>query len=369
MVELSTDNSYWSVNSGGVFRKGYGNNKEGVWSASEEQNKQSATDNTLRAADKSDNPTVPNGNVSNSSDGKGKVNSSTSQAKGVNVAENQGANGVEGAVEAAESETDTEPTEWHNDAVSGGSENTVGSGRSTKETPTERELADNLRSRERQHQEKILPNLGNKYSLPAEQANNGELFYQDAEGNTNLAVIPDEIFERLGLSPVPFKLTETMGWHVYDHHAKEAKLSNIGDAIDFVSSIIKNVDHVRLGRNNSYIFSVEDGRNKIGKRAVTIVVNSETGEFMGISTSGYETLGKLKERPLLWERGADFAPEDVATPTISTIKSQQGDETLSRTKGQSNASSAGKSTVNSSTSQAKVVNVAKTKVRAVWREH
>ena len=80
-------------------------------------------------------------------------------------------------------------------------------------------------------------------------------------------------------------------------------------------------------------------------------------------------LGKLKERPLLWERGADFAPEDVATPTISTIKSQQGDETLSRTKGQSNASSAGKSTVNSSTSQAKVVNVAKTKVRAVWREH
>ena len=68
--------------------------------------------------------------------GKGKVNSSTSQAKGVNVAENQGANGVEGAVEAAESETDTKPTEWHNDAVSGGSETTGGSGRGTEETPT-----------------------------------------------------------------------------------------------------------------------------------------------------------------------------------------------------------------------------------------
>ena len=243
-------------------------------------------------------------------------------------------------------------------AVGGGSEDAGRSERGTEETPTERELADNLRNRERQRQEKILPNLGNKYSLSAEQANNGELFYQDAEGNTNLAVIPDEIFERLGLSPVPFKLTETMGWHVYDHHAKEAKLSNIGDAIDFVLSIIKNVDHVRLGRNNSYIFSVENGRNKIGKRAVTIVVNSETGEFMGISTSGYETLSKLKERPLLWERGADFAPEDVATPTISTIKSQQGDETLSRTKGQSNASSDGKGKVNSSTAQAKGVKVA-----------
>ena len=244
------------------------------------------------------------------------------------------------------------------EAVGGGSEDAGRSERGTEETPAERELADNLRNRERQRQEKILPNLGNKYSLSAEQANNGELFYQDAEGNTNLAVIPDEIFERLGLSPVPFKLTETMGWHVYDHHAKEAKLSNIGDAIDFVLSIIKNVDHVRLGRNNSYIFSVENGRNKIGKRAVTIVVNSETGEFMGISTSGYETLSKLKERPLLWERGADFAPEDVATPTISTIKSQQGDETLSRTKGQSNASSDGKGKVNSSTAQAKGVKVA-----------
>ena len=63
-IELSTDNSYWSVNSGGVFRQGYGDNKEDVWSASEEQNEQSATDNTLRAADKSDNPATPNGNVS-----------------------------------------------------------------------------------------------------------------------------------------------------------------------------------------------------------------------------------------------------------------------------------------------------------------
>lgn len=44
--------------------------KEEVRSASEEQNEQSATDNTLRAEDKSDNPTTPNGNVSNSSAGK-----------------------------------------------------------------------------------------------------------------------------------------------------------------------------------------------------------------------------------------------------------------------------------------------------------
>ena len=59
-VELSTDGSYWGVNSGGVFRKEYGNNKKEVWSASEVQNEQSATDSTLRDEDKSDNPTTPN---------------------------------------------------------------------------------------------------------------------------------------------------------------------------------------------------------------------------------------------------------------------------------------------------------------------
>ena len=39
---------------------------------------------------------------------------------------------------------------------------------------------------------------------------------------------------------------------------------------------------------------------------------------------------------LLGERGAYAVPEDVASPTITTVESQQGDETVSRTKGQSN---------------------------------
>lgn len=205
--------------------------------------------------------------------------------------------------------------------------------------------------REQQRREQILPNLGGKYSLSQEKANNGEVFYQNENGNTTLAIIPDEIFDRLGIKPIPFKLTETMGWHVFDHHKKEAKFNNIGDAIDFVLSIINNVDHVRLGRDNTYIFSVENGRSRVGKRAVTIMINSETGEFMGIRTSGYETLGKLIERPLLWERGADFVPEDVATPTITTIESQQGDETSSRAKSQSNDVSADKDKTSSANKQ------------------
>lgn len=204
-----------------------------------------------------------------------------------------------------------------------------------------------------ERREKILSVLGEKYSLSDESANNGELFYENEEGSTVLATIPDEIFERIGIKPVPFKMTESMGWHVYDHHGKEAKLKNIGDAIDFVLSIINNVDHVRLGRDNSYIFSVENSRKKVGRRAVTIIINSQTGEFMGIRTSGYETIGKLKERPLLWERGAETAPEDVASPTVTTVKSQQGDETMSRTESQSNVPSDGKDTKSSDNLQKK----------------
>ena len=76
-MELSTDGSYWGVNSGGVFRNEYGNNKREVWSASEVQNEQSATDSTLRDEDKSDNPTTPNGNVPSTSDSKVTTNSQT----------------------------------------------------------------------------------------------------------------------------------------------------------------------------------------------------------------------------------------------------------------------------------------------------
>ena len=49
---------------------------------------------------------------------------------------------------------------------------------------------------------------------------------------------------------------------------------------------------------------------------------------------------------MLWERGAETAPEDVASPTITTITPQQGDEDVSRTKSQSNASSGHKDTAN-----------------------
>ena len=43
----------------------------------------------------------------------------------------------------------------------------------------------------------------------------------------------------------------------------------------------------------------------------------------------------LKEKPVLWEKGADSTPEAVATPTVTTIKAQLDDEHVGRTEGQS----------------------------------
>ena len=100
--------------------------KEEVWSASEEQNEQSVTDNTLRAEDKSDNPTTPNGNVSNSS--AGKVTESSEELQGKEdkftpapmedgedyvdyAARVTAVKAQHDAIKAAENATDTNPTD------------------------------------------------------------------------------------------------------------------------------------------------------------------------------------------------------------------------------------------------------------------
>ena len=80
-VELSNDGSYWNVNSGGVFRKGYGEKNKVVWSASEVQRRlKSATPDTLRSQDEADNQGDPNRTVSDTtSTDKGTTNNSNRQ--------------------------------------------------------------------------------------------------------------------------------------------------------------------------------------------------------------------------------------------------------------------------------------------------
>lgn len=214
---------------------------------------------------------------------------------------------------------------------------------------TEGEL-DSVRRIAERHAE-IEKHLGTKYSFSHERANHGEVFYENERGETSLAVIPDEIFYKIGVAPVPFKLTETMAWHVYINHGKELGLKNIDDAIDFVLNVVNNVDHVRLGKENSFVFSVENTRKGIAHRAITVFVEADSGEFMGIKTSGFDRMSSLEKKPILWESGAVSTPEAIATPTVTTIKAQQGDKHLGRAEGQSIVNSEGKVTNSASDKQ------------------
>lgn len=183
-------------------------------------------------------------------------------------------------------------------------------------------------------EEKILQmqeqvdDVSEKYSLSSETAGNGEQFYQDAEGNIDLASVPQEVFEQIGYTAAPFRLTPKMIKHMMDRHNTELKFSSPDEAIDFVCDVMNNFDHVRLGYDGALVFSIEDGRRRTGKRAVTILINNDNGKFYGLKTSGYESVKGLEKRPLLWERGANekTSSTDAATASVPTSKSSLSSE-------------------------------------------
>lgn len=160
------------------------------------------------------------------------------------------------------------------------------------------------------------------YTLGEKKAGNGEPFYQDENGNIDLATIPDEVFEGIGYTKAPFRLTPSMIKHMLDRHNKELGFKNEGEAINFVVDVMNNFDHVRLGYDGALVFSIENGRKRTGKRAVTVLINSDNGEFYGLKTSGYEGIKGLEKRPLLWERGAnETSSTDAASASVTTGKS------------------------------------------------
>lgn len=163
------------------------------------------------------------------------------------------------------------------------------------------------------------------YVLSDKKAENGERFYQDAKGNIDLADIPEDIFNKIGKPKAPFRLTPSMLKHVFDRHGKEMGLSQADDAIDFVLDVMDNFDHVRQGDKNAIIFSIENGRSRTGRRAVTVLLDSNSGEYYGIKTSGYERIEGLNKKPLLWEKGADeTSATGVAPANVTTKRAQQG---------------------------------------------
>ena len=210
--------------------------------------------------------------------------------------------------------------------------------------------------KEQQMQEQV-GDVSAKYSLSSETAGNGEQFYQDAEGNIDLANVPQEVFEQIGYTAAPFRLTPKMIKHMMDRHNTELKFSSPDEAIDFVRDVMNNFDHVRLGYDGALVFSIEDGRRRTGKRAVTILINNDNGKFYGLKTSGYESVKGLEKRPLLWERGANekTSSTDAATASVTTSKSSLSSEQSGSASHQGNDlnSSAGKDTNNSDNLQEK----------------
>lgn len=165
------------------------------------------------------------------------------------------------------------------------------------------------------------------YTLSSKTSENGESFYQNNDGNIDLADIPDEVFDKIGKPKAPLRLTPSMLKHVFDRHGKEMGLHHADDAIDFVLDVMDNFDHVRQGDKGAIIFSIENGRNRTGRRAVTILLDSQRGEYYGIKTSGYERIEGLHKRPLLWEKGAkETSATGVAPANVTTNETQQGNE-------------------------------------------
>ena len=202
--------------------------------------------------------------------------------------------------------------------------------------------------------EEVAPEAGNTqasdatgegYRLSAIAAKRGGNFFENSEGSIDLVKISDNVFEAIGIKPLPMRMTEAMAQHIIKQHAKELGISTQEEAVAFVVDIMQNFDHVREGNKpNTYIFSIEKGRSRTGKRAVTLVLPSKSGEYLGVSSSGYEKVSRLKERALLWEEGANNeAPTtETASANVTSPSATQGGMTGGSASNQSNALSQGK---------------------------
>ena len=186
---------------------------------------------------------------------------------------------------------------------------------------------------------------GEGYRLSAIAAKRGGNFFENSEGSIDLVKISDNVFEAIGIKPLPMRMTEAMAQHIIKQHAKELGISTQEEAVAFVVGIMQHFDHVREGdKPNTYIFSIEKGRSRTGKRAVTLVLPSKSGEYLGVSSSGYEKVSRLKERALLWEEGANNeAPTaETASANVTSPSATQGGMTGGSASNQSNALSQGK---------------------------
>ena len=120
-IELSKDGSYWNVNSGGIFRKGYSNKKETVAKTEPQQPTNAVSSDSSLSANVKDGITnaEPNGEPTVSLD-KGTTlpaDQQTSEKENTKkVADSEGENTLKAKIEAASADVNTEPTEAQKEA-------------------------------------------------------------------------------------------------------------------------------------------------------------------------------------------------------------------------------------------------------------
>ena len=120
-IELSKDGSYWNVNSGGIFRKGYSNKKETVAKTEPQQPTNAVSSDSSLSANVKDGITnaEPNGEPTVSLD-KGTTlpaDQQTSDEENTKkVADSEGKNTLKAKIEAASAEVNTDPTEAQKEA-------------------------------------------------------------------------------------------------------------------------------------------------------------------------------------------------------------------------------------------------------------
>ena len=120
-IELSKDGSYWNVNSGGIFRKGYSNKKETVAKTEPQQPTNAVSSDSSLSANVKDGITnaEPNGEptVSLDKDTTLPADQQTSDEENTKkVADSEGKNTLKAKIEAASAEVNTDPTEAQKEA-------------------------------------------------------------------------------------------------------------------------------------------------------------------------------------------------------------------------------------------------------------
>ena len=171
------------------------------------------------------------------------------------------------------------------------------------------------------------PDDSNSLNWSEEHAANGEPFLEMEGVGIDLVEIPEEVFEAIGIDKIPFRLTPSMVSHVFKRHKDELGFKSQKDAVAAILEVMNNFDHVRRREDGAIIFSVENGRKKSARRAITLVLTMDSGSWLGLKTLGFDHPSSLKKIPAVWVKGVDdTSTTGVAPANVTTDQPSQSDQ-------------------------------------------